>query len=159
MLQVFRKIVPGYPEGFGFRFNEGIFLPGMKLSGREKYPWKSSAEMKKFFEQLYMHKSADSYQKIIEWKTVLHQERTHISYSWALILRVLSMLMIAACGVLFLIGLPLISKILLGSGFVLLITDVALRRRASNSSHSWSVITDLLKTLIEQQALKQEKAA
>jgi hypothetical protein len=159
MIQVFRKLIPGHPDGFGFRFNEEVFLPGMKLSGREKYPWKNSGEMKKFFEQLYMHKSADSYQKIIEWKTVLHQERTHVSYSWALILRVLSLLMIPASGVLFLFGQPLIAEILLGSGFVLLIAHVALRRRASTSSHSWSVITDLLKTLIAQQAMKQEKAA
>ena len=159
MLQVFRKLIPGFPYGFGFRFNEEVFLPGIKLSGREKYPWNSSGEMKKFFEQLYMHKSADSYQKIIEWKTVWHQERTHISYSWALILRVLSLLMIAASPVLFLVGQTLISEILLGGGVLLLITGLVLRRRASNSSHSWGVITDLLKNLIEQPVHHQEEAA
>ncbi len=159
MVQAFRKFIPGYPDGFGFRFNEEVFLRGLKLSGREKYPWKSGSERKKFFEKLYVHKSADSYQKIVEWKTVWHQERTHISYSWALILRVLSLMMISACLVLFLAGQPLISDILLGSGIVLLITDVALRRRASNSSHSWRVITDLLKTMLEQEVQKQGEAA
>ena len=159
MLRVLKKFIPGHPDGFGFRFTQEVFLQGMKLSGREKYPWKSNSEMKKFFEQLYMHKSADSYQKIIEWKTVWHQERTHISYSWALVLRVLSILMMAACAVLFLAGQTLISEILLGSGILMLIAGVALRRRASNSSHSWGVITDLLKTLIKQQVQHQEEAA
>lgn len=114
--------------------------------------------MKGFFEKLYTHKSVDSYRKIMEWKTALHQEQTHVYYTWALILRFLSLAMITACLVLFLLRYPLFAEIMLGTGIVLLICEVRLRRLAVISSQSWVKITGLLKSLIEQQGKHVEAA-
>ncbi len=58
MLQELRNFISGYPDNFGFQFDEEVFLQGLKFSRREKYPWKSRKEMKDFFEKLYAHKSA-----------------------------------------------------------------------------------------------------
>jgi hypothetical protein len=150
MGQVLRSFLPGYPDKFGFRFTDEIFLHGLKFSLKEKYPWRNRLEMKGFFEKLYTHKSVDSYRKIIEWKTALHQEQTHVYYSWALILRFLSLAMIIACLVLFILNYPLYAEIMLGTGIILLISEIRLRRLALHSSQSWVKITGLLRTLIDQ---------
>lgn len=150
--------MPGYFDKIGFRFSDEVFLDGLKFISREKYPWKSRNGMKGFFEKLYNHKSVDSYQKIIEWKTALHQEQSHIYHSWALVLRFLSFLLIASCLVLFLLSFPVLSDVLLISGMVLLVSDILLSRMAAKSRHSWVLINDLLKNLIDQQQ-KHVKAA
>jgi hypothetical protein len=159
MLQELRNFITGYPDNFGFQFDEDVFLQGLKFSTREKYPWKSRKEMKDFFEKLYTHKSADSYQKIIEWKTVLHQEQIHIFHSTAFILRLSSLIMISAGLVLIALQHALPSLIFVNAGIVMLIFDIYFRRRASKSRQSWIVITGLLKTLIEQQGKRREEAA
>ena len=157
MLQELRNLVSGYPDDFGFQIDEEVFLPGLKFSRRERYPWRSRKEMKDFFEKLYTHKSADSYQKIIEWKTVLHQEQIHVLHSWAFLLRFSSLLMISACLVLYALQHSLYSHLVLGSCILVLIFDVWLRRRASRSRQSWIEITGLLDTMIKHQGQKLEQ--
>ena len=159
MLQELRNFIMGYPDNFGFQLDDEVFLQGLKFSHREKYPWRSRREMKAFFEKLYAHKSADSYQKIIEWKTILHQEQIHIFHSTAFILRLSSLLMITAGMVLIALQQPLPSLVFVNTGILMLICDIWFRRRASKSRKSWILITGLLKTLIEQQEQKQEEAA
>jgi hypothetical protein len=156
MLQELRNFFSGYPEDFGFQIDEEVFLQGLKFSRREKYPWRSRKDMKDFFEKLYTHKSADSYQKIIEWKTILHQEQIHVLHSWAFLLRFSSMLMISACLVLFALQHPLSSEVVLGTGILMLISDAWLRRKASKYRQSWIEITGLLNTMIKQQEQVQE---
>ncbi|KPL11848.1 MAG: hypothetical protein AMS23_10990 [Bacteroides sp. SM1_62] len=159
MLQELKNLILGYPDNFGFRFDDEVFLQGLKFSFKEKYPWKSRKEMRGFFEKLYTHKSADSYQKIIEWKTILHQEQTHILYSRALILRLSSLIMISAGLVLIALQHALPSVVFVCTGMIMLICDVWFRRKASKSRKSWILITGLLKTLIEQQQQKHVNAA
>jgi len=106
--------------------------------------------MKGFFEKLYAHKSADSYQKILEWKTILHEEQIHVLHSWAFLLRFSSMLMISAGVVLIALQHPLTSELVFGTGILVLIFDVLLRRRATRSRRSWIEITGLLSTMIKQ---------
>lgn len=159
MLQELRNFISGYPDNFGFQFDDNVFLQGMKFSFKEKYPWKSRKEMKDFFQKLYSHKSADSYKKLIEWKTILHQEQIHIFHSTAFILRLSSLLMITAGMVLIALQQPLPSLVFVNTGILMLICDIWFRRRASKSRKSWILITGLLKTLIEQQEQKQEEAA
>lgn len=159
MLQELRNFISGYPDNFGFQFDDEVFLQGMKFSFKEKYPWKSRKEMKDFFQKLYSHKSADSYKKLIEWKTILHQEQIHIFHSTAFILRLSSLLMISAGMVLIALQQPLPSLVFVNTGILMLICDIWFRRRASKSRKSWILITGLLKTLIEQQEQKQEEAA
>ena len=159
MLQELRNFISGYPDNFGFQFDDKVFLQGMKFSFKEKYPWKSRKEMKDFFQKLYSHKSADSYKKLIEWKTILHQEQIHIFHSTAFILRLSSLLMISAGMVLIALQQPLPSLVFVNTGILMLICDIWFRRRASKSRKSWILITGLLKTLIEQQEQKQEEAA
>lgn len=163
MLQELRNLISGYPDNFGFQFNDEVFLQGLKLSTREKYPWKSRKEMKGFFEKLYTHKSADSYKKIIEWKTILHQEQTHVFHSTAFILRLSSLIMISAGLVLIALQHALPSLVFVNTGILMLICDVWFRRKAFKSRKSWILITGLLETLIEQQEQeqkqKQEEAA
>lgn len=159
MLQELKNFISGYPDNFGFQFDDNVFLQGMKFSFKEKYPWKSRMEMKDFFEKLYAHKSTDSYIKIIEWKTILHQEQIHIFHSTAFILRLSSFLMISAGIVLIALQQPLPSLVFVNTGILMLIGDIWFRRRASKSRKSWILITGLLKTLIEQQEQKQEEAA
>jgi hypothetical protein len=159
MLQKLRKFITGYPDKIGFQFNDEVFLQGLKFSLKEKYPWKSRREMRGFFEKLYTHKTVDSYQKIVEWKTVKHQEQSHIYYSWAVILRSSSLIMFSACLVLFALQQPLLSNVLLVSGIIVLISDVLLSRMAAKSRESWIMITGLLKTMLEQQDQEHEEAA
>ncbi len=159
MLQELKNLILGYPDNFGFRFDDEVFLKGLKFSFKEKYPWRSRKEMRGFFEKLYAHKSADSYQKIIEWKTVLHQEQTHIFYSLALILRLSSLIMISAGMVLIALQHALPSLVFVFTGIAMLICDVWFRRKASKSRHSLILITGLLKTLMEQQPPKHVSAA
>jgi hypothetical protein len=159
MLQELRNFVSGYPDNFGFQFDDEVFLQGMKLSFKEKYPWKSRKEMKDFFEKLYAHKSADSYNKIIEWKTILHQEQIHIFHSTAFVLRLSSLLMITAGIVLIALQHALPSLVFVNTGILMLFCDMWFRRRASKSRKSWILITGLLKTLTEQQEKEQEEAA
>ena len=159
MLQELRNFISGYPDNFGFQFDDEVFLQGMKFSFKEKYPWRSRKEMKDFFQKLYSHKSADSYKKLIEWKTILHQEQIHIFHSTAFILRLSSLLMISAGMVLIALQQPLPSLVFVNTGILMLICDIWFRRRASKSRKSWILITGLLKTLIEQQEQKQEEAA
>ena len=159
MLQELRNLISGYPDNFGFQFDDEVFLQGLKFSTREKYPWKSRKEMKGFFEKLYTHKSADSYIKIIEWKTILHQEQIHIFHSTAFILRISSLIMISAGLVLIALQHALPSLVFVNTGILMLICDIWLRRRASKSRQSWILITGLLRTMIEQQEQKQEEAA
>ena len=115
--------------------------------------------MRGFFEKLYTHKSVDSYQKIVEWKTIMHQEQAHIYYSWAVILRSSSLIMISACLVLFALQQPLLSNVLLGTSILMIISDVWSSRMAAKSRESWRMITGLLKTMLEQQEQKQGEAA
>ena len=159
MLQELRKFITGYPDKIGFQFNDEVFLQGLKLSFKEKYPWKSRREMRGFFEKLYTHKSVNSYQKIVEWKTIMHQEQAHIYYSWSVILRSSFLIMISACLVLFALQKPLLSDVLLGTGITMLISDVWCSRMAAKSRESWIMITGLLKTMLEQQEQKQGEAA
>jgi len=159
MLQELRNFILGYPDNFGFQFDDEVFLQGLKFSHKEKYPWKSRKEMKGFFEKLYAHKSADSYQKIIEWKTILHQEQIHIFHSMALILRLSSLIMISAGLVLIALQFALPSVVFVSTGILMLICDAWLRRRASKSRQSWILITGLLKTLLEQHQQKHVEAA
>jgi hypothetical protein len=159
MLQELRNFISGYPDNFGFQFDDEVFLQGMKLSFKEKYPWKSRKEMKDFFEKLYTHKSADSYKKIIEWKTIRHQEQIHIFHSTAFILRLSSLIMISAGIVLIALQLALPSLVFVNAGILMLICDIWFRRKATKSRKSWILITGLLKTMIEQQEQKQEEAA
>jgi hypothetical protein len=157
MLQELRNFISGFPDNFGFQFDDEVFLQGLKLSFKEKYPWKSRKEMKDFFEKLYTHKSADSYKKIIEWKTIHHQEQTHVFYSLALILRFSSLIMISAGVVLIALQFALPSVVFVCTGIIMLISDAWFRRKASKSRQSWIVITGLLKTMIEQQEQEQVK--
>ena len=159
MLQGLRNFISGYPDNFGFQFDDEVFLKGLKFFFKDYYPWKSRREMRGFFEKLYTHKSVDSYQKIIEWKTILHQERTHILYSRALILRLSSLIMITAGLVLIALQFALPSVLFVSTGIIMIMCDVWFRRRASKSHQSWILITGLLKTLIEQQGRKQANAA
>ena len=159
MLQELRNFILGYPDNFGFQFDDEVFLQGLKFSHREKYPWKSRKEMKGFFEKLYAHKSADSYQKIIEWKTILHQEQIHIFHSMALILRLSSLIMITAGIVLIALQQALPSLVFVNTGILMLFCDMWFRRKASKSRKSWILITGLLKTLNEQQEKEQVEAA
>ena len=159
MLQELKNFISGYPDNFGFQFDDEVFLQGMKLSFKEKYPWKSRKEMKDFFEKLYTHKSADSYIKIIEWKTIRHQEQIHIFHSTAFILRLSSLIMISAGIVLIALQLALPSLVFVNAGILMLICDIWFRRKATKSRKSWILITGLLKTMIEQQEQKQEEAA
>ena len=158
MLQEIIKLIPGYPQKFGYSFSNEVFLDGLKFKFTEEYPWKSRRERNGFFEKLYIHKSADSYHKIIEWKTALHQEQAHIRYSWGLLLRFLSLLMIISCLVFFFLHHPLLSDILLGNGIVLLLIGVWLSLMASKARQSWVVVMELLKTLIEQKGKHMEAA-
>jgi hypothetical protein len=148
----------GISETIGFRFSDEVFLHGLKFISRERYPWKGRSGMKGFFEKLYNHKSVDSYQKIIEWKTALHQEKSQIYHSWALVLRFLSFVLLTSCLVLFLLEHPVLSDVLLITGIILLAFDMFLSRMAAKSRHSWVLITDLLRDLIDQQQ-KHVKAA
>jgi len=148
-----------YPNKIGFQFNDEVYLQGLKLTFKEKYPWRSRREMRGFFEKLYTHKSVDSYQKIVEWKTIMHQEQAHIFYSWAVILRISFLIMISACLILFAMQQPLLSELLLGTSIIMLILDVWFWRKASKSRESWIMITGLLKTMIRQQDQKHFKAA
>jgi len=157
MLQELRNFLSGYPDNFGFQFDDEVFLQGMKFSYKEKYPWKSRKEMKDFFEKLYAHKSADSYQKIIEWKTILHQEQIHILHSKAFILRFTSLIMITAGIVLISVQMPIPSLVSVNTGILMLICDIWFRKRASKSRKSWILITGLLKTMIEQQDKDQDQ--
>ena len=159
MLQELKNFVSGYPDNFGFLFDDEVFLQGMKFSFKEKYPWKSRKEMKDFFEKLYAHKSTDSYNKIIEWKTILHQEQIHIFHSTAFVLRLSSLLMITAGIVLIALQQALPSLAFVNTGILMLFCDMWFRRRASKSRKSWILITGLLKTLTEQQEKEQEEAA
>ncbi len=159
MLHELKNFVSGYPHNFGFQFDDDVFLQGLKFTFKEKYPWRSRREMRGFFEKLYAHKSVDSYQKIIEWKTILHQEQTHIYHSRALILRFSSLIMISAGLVLIALQHALPSLVLAGTGILMLISDIWFRRRASKSRQSWILITGLLKTMIDQHQQKNVKAA
>jgi hypothetical protein len=159
MLSELRNFIKGYPDNFGFHFDEGIVLWGLKFSCKEKYPWKNRREMKDFFEKLYAHKSSECFQKIIDWKTILHQERIHILYSMALILRLSSLIMITAGLVLIALQLLLPSVILACSGILMLILDLLFRRMASRSHQSWLMITGLLKILIEKRGKEHTEAA
>jgi hypothetical protein len=158
MLQEIKSIIPGYPDKFGYNFSDEVYLHGLKFTFKEKYPWKNRGEMKGFFEKLYTHKSADSYQKIIEWKTAFHQEQAHIYHSWALMLRFLSVLMFSSCLVLYILRYPVLSDILLITGIGLLVTDMWLSRMAAKCRHSWVLIIGLLKTMLAQEG-KQVEAA
>lgn len=159
MLQELRNFISGYPDNFGFQFDDEVFLQGLKFSFKEKYPWKSRKEMKDFFQKLYAHKSPDSYIKIIEWKTSLHQEEIHIFHSIGFILRISSLIMISAGIVLISLQQALPSMVFVSTGILMLLCDVWLRRRASKSRKSWVLITGLLKTLLEHQEIKREEAA
>lgn len=159
MPQELRNFISGYPDNFGFQFDDEVFLQGLKFSFKEKYPWKSRKEMKDFFQKLYAHKSPDSYTKIIEWKTILHQEEIHIFHSIGFILRISSLIMISAGIVLIFLQQALPSMVFVSTGILMLLCDVWLRRRASKSRKSWVLITGLLKTLLEHQEIKQEEAA
>jgi hypothetical protein len=159
MLQELRNFISGYPHNFGFQFDDEVFLQGLKFSFKEKYPWKSRKEMRSFFEKLYTHKSTDSYQKILEWKTILHQEQIHIFHSTAFILRLSSLIMISAGLVLIALHQAVPSLVFVNTGIIMLISDVWFRRRASKSRQSWILITGLLKTMIEQHHKKDVKAA
>jgi len=161
MLQELRNFITGFPDNFGFQFDDEVFLQGLKFSYKEKYPWKSRKEMKDFFEKLYAHKSAESYMKIIEWKTILHQEQTHIFHSTAFILRFSSLFVISAGIVLIALQHSLPSLVFVNAGILMLFCDMWFRRRASKSRKSWILITGLIKTMIEQQEQKekQEEAA
>lgn len=157
MLQELKNLLSGYPDNFGFQFDDETFLQGMKFSYKEKYPWKNRKEMKDFFEKLYAHKSADSYEKIIEWKTILHQEQIHIFHSTAFILRFSSLLMITAGIVLISLQLAVPSLVFVNTGILMLFCDLWFRKRASKSRNSWVMITGLLKTMIEQQGQDKEQ--
>ena len=159
MLQELKNFISGFPNNFRFQFDDEVFLQGLKFSHREKYPWKSRKEMKGFFEKLYAHKSADSYQKIIEWKTILHQEQIHIFHSMALILRLSSLIMISAGLVLIALQFALPSVLSITTGILMLICNVWFKRRASKSHQSCILITGLLRSLIDQQGQKQANAA
>jgi hypothetical protein len=159
MLQTLRNFISGHPDKIGFSFDEDVFLEGLKFSFKEEYPWKNRKKMRGFFEKLYAHKSVNSYQKIIEWKTIRQQERTHILYSWALILGLLSILLISGGLALMVLGHVLPAMILSGAGIGMLATDFLLRRTASSSQRSWKLITGLLKTLIAPHGQKHIKAA
>jgi hypothetical protein len=159
MLHELKNFISGYPHNFGFQFDDDVFLQGLKLSFKEKYPWRSRREMRGFFEKLYAHKSVDSYQKIIEWKTVLHQEQAHIYYSMAVLLRFSSLIMISAGLVLIALEHALPSVAFVSTGIMMLVCDVVFRKRASKSRQSWILITGLLKTMIEQHQQKNVKAA
>jgi hypothetical protein len=157
MLQELRNLISGYPDNFGFQFDDEMFLQGMKFSYKEKYPWKNRKEMKDFFEKLYAHKSAESYEKIIEWKTILHQEQIHILHSTAFVLRFSSLLMITVGIVLISLQLAVPSLVFVNTGILMLFCDLWFRKRASKSRKSWVMITGLLKTMIEQQDRKREE--
>ena len=156
MIQELRNLLSGYPDNFGFQFDDEIFLQGMKFSYKEKYPWKNRKDMKDFFEKLYAHKSAESYEKIIEWKTILHQEQIHILHSTAFVLRLSSLLMITAGIVLISLQLAVPSLIFVNTGILMLFCDLWFRKRAAKSRKSWVMITGLLKTMIEQQDKSQK---
>jgi hypothetical protein len=150
MLYEVKSFITGYPDKIGFRFDDNVFLRGLKFSTREKYPWKSRKEMRGFFEKLYSHKAPESYQKIIEWKTALHQEQTHVYYSWALLLRFSSLIMIAAGGILIALSYVWPSVVFASAGIVMLLSNVCLLKMATRARQSWITITGLLNTLLKQ---------
>ena len=121
MLQELRDFISGYPDNFGFQFSEEVFLPGLKFSFKEKYPWKNHRQMKAFFDKLYTLGTPVCYQKIIEWETILQQECTHIYYSRALLLRFSSLIMISAGMILIALQFALPSIVFAGAGIIMLI--------------------------------------
>lgn len=157
MLHELRKFILGYPDNFGFEFDEEIFLQGLKFSCQEKYPWETKKQMGKYFDKLYEHESSESYQQIIELETRLHYEKVHIFYSRALVLRLSSLVMISAGLILIALQLTLPSIVFAGTGILMLLGDAIFRRKGSKSHESLVMLTMLLKFLIEQVEEKNQQ--
>jgi hypothetical protein len=156
MLQELKKFILGFPDNFGFEFTDEVFLQGLKFSCQESYPWKNSKQRRRFFDRLYANETADSYQKILEWTTVYHHEKTHICYSKGLLLRLSSLMMISSGLILIALHLALPSLVFAGIGILMLVADVWFRRRGSKNHESLIMMTVLLNMLTDQ-ALEEEE--
>ena len=159
MLQELRDFISGYPDNFGFQFSDEVFLPGLKFSFKEYYPWKNHRQMKDFFNKLWTHETPVSYQKIMEWETVLQQECAHIYYSRALLLRFSSLIMISAGMILIALQFALPSIVFAGTGILMLLFDIWFRRMARRSRQSLILLKGLLNMLIEHYYDEHNKAA
>jgi hypothetical protein len=156
MLQELKKFILGFPDNFGFEFNDDVFLQGLKFSCQENYPWKNSKQRRKFFDRLYANETADSYQKILEWTTVFHHEKTHICYSAGLLLRLSSLMMISSGLILIALHLALPSIVFAGIGILMLVADAWFRRKGSKNHESLIMMTVLLNMLTDQ-AMEEEE--
>ncbi len=156
MLQELKKFILGFPDNFGFEYNDEVFLQGLKFSCQESYPWKNRKQRRKFFDRLYAQETADSYQKILEWTTVFHHEKTHICYSKGLILRLSSLMMISSGLILIVLQLALPSIVFAGIGILMLVGDAWFSRRGSKNHESLIMMTVLL-NMLSDQALEEEE--
>ena len=156
MLQELRKFILGFPDNFGFEFNDKVVLRGLKFSCQENYPWKNRKQRRKFFDRLYANETADSYQKILEWTTVYHYEKTHICYSKGLILRLSSLMMISSGLILIALQRALPSVVFAVVGILMLVGDVWFRRRGLKNHESLIMMTVLLNMLTDQALEKEE---
>jgi hypothetical protein len=156
MLQELKKFILGFPDNFGFELNNEVFLQGLKFSCQESYPWKNGKQRRHFFDRLYAHETADSYQKILEWTTVFYHEQTHICYSKGLILRLSSLMMISSGLILIALQLALPSLVFACTGILMLVGDVWFRRRGSKNHETLIMMTILLNMLTDQALEKEE---
>ena len=106
-----------------------------------------------------LNESAESYKKIIEWLTILHQERTHIYYSFALILRFSFLIMISVSLTLIVVKYTLFAFMFMVAGILMLFINGIFRRKVKKSRESLILIKGILNVLIKQNGKKNEKVA